>query len=122
MSFHAAASSHHHRRGRSLLRHAGSGIQEQPPAAPGPAPQAGHPAVGGDCERLEARLIYERDRARREGNAVLFLLEREPGEEAREIARHFCRGEPDLFCGDAAGLRAAISDDAVYKVVEIVLY
>lgn len=78
--------------------------------------------VGGDCERLEARLIYERDRARREGNAVLFLLEREPGEEAREIARHFCRGEPDLFCGDAAGLRAAISDDAVYKVVEIVLY
>ena len=78
--------------------------------------------VGGDCERLEARLIYERDRARREGNAVLFLLEREPGEEAREIARHFCRGEPDLFCGDAAGLRAAIGDDAVYKVVEIVLY
>ena len=34
--------------------------------------------VGGDCERLEARLIYERDRARREGNAVLFLLERKP--------------------------------------------
>ena len=80
------------------------------------------PVGGEDCERLEARLIYERDRARREGNAVLFLLEREPGEEAREIARHFCRGEPDLFCGDAAGLRAAIGDDAVYKVVEIVLY
>ena len=78
--------------------------------------------VDEDCERLESRLLYERERARQEGGTDIFLLERCAGTEACEIARRFCRGEPEFFCGSAAELREAIGDDAVYKVVEIVLY
>lgn len=78
--------------------------------------------VGEDCERLEARLLYERERARQDGKTTLFLLEQNAGSEALEIARCFCRDDLTALCGGMAELRAAIGNDAVYKVVEIVLY
>ncbi len=78
--------------------------------------------VGEDCERLEAHLLYERDRARQDGKTTLFLFDKHAGAEACEIARHFSHQEQNILCGSETELRKAIGDDAVYKVVEIVLY
>lgn len=78
--------------------------------------------IGENCETLEEHLRQECGRARKDQLTTLFLLCEKMEGEAFTIASHFCRMEPNIFCGDREVLRRVIKQDAVYKVVEIVLY